>query len=572
VTDEALAALLAAPDLDAIEQVLHRYGRLTGDVTVELLDRLAADGNAALTLRRKLIERCRIVGVAEAFGELRGQPVGVTAAWEQALATDDPARAEAAWRRVLDLLPHETDRPSPAARVAGLDGLAHLLFADSDGDDLDETADLWRRAAAETTDPADRADYRTNLGAVLARRHEAAGRLQDLDEAAAVFTAAAHTAAADPLTRASAWSGLGNIQITRYEMGSDRATLDAAIRALTEAVGLVAMDHPARPEFLNNLGLGLLTRYEVAGAEADLQRAVAVLDEVVESGDDSPVLLSALANLADARLQAYRNGGDPDDLERAVTAVERALAHPELSPVDRPGFLNTRGSCLLSQYARRGDLDDLDLAISAFRQAVAGTAPAAPERVIYLDSLASARRDRFLRTDDEADLREAIAAARDAVATTGPDAAERPRRLTTLANCLATGAHPERLDEAVACYRAAFDLAPRYSPEWFLYAAGVAAGLLDRYEAAGDAADLDQAVERYEQAIEAAPAGVPELAALWHNRAAALRRRHESHGDPNDLDRTIRCSPPAPETRCPAMRSPTCSPSTSTRQHPAARA
>ncbi|MFJ4950842.1 CHAT domain-containing protein [Streptomyces sp. NPDC088760] len=566
---DRLAALVGADTLDEAEQLIRRHGELTDDASMDLLreweeravdaqDRQTAD---VLSFHARLLHRCRVVGVAETFGEIRGHPVGVTDTWETALAATaafedggggtERAHAEEAWRRVLELVPYEADRVSPQARTAALDGLARLLFSrlmtdtDPDGPTLDEVVALWRQAVREAADPAEAAGYRTNLGAALARRYELNGDLHDLAEAAEAFTAASRTPSAEALTRASAFTGLGNVLIALFEAKQTSADADAAVHALQQAVDLVPEDDPARAEFVNNLGLGLLNRYEAAGAFEDLDRAVAALEGVVGAFDeDAPQRPGALANLANARLQAYESGADAADLERAVDAVEQALAHRELTPAERPGCLNTYAGCLLARHTRSGDLDDLDLAVDAGEQAVEATPATAPERAIYLDTLASARRERFLRTGDPTELRRAVEHAEQAVGMTGADATERARRLATLAGCLATThdgerVRPDLLDTIVARSQEAFDLTPDHSPQWWLHASNLAAGLLDRYETRRDPADLDRACHHYEQAIAAVRPRSPELAALSYNLAVGLRLRHDRGSHDRDLRRAV---------------------------------
>ncbi|MFF9286557.1 CHAT domain-containing protein [Streptomyces griseosporeus] len=564
---DRLAALIGADTLEEAQQLIERHPELTHDAGIGLLrewaERAAAggDGEAADVLSRhaQLLYRCRVVGVAETFGEIQGRPIGVTDAWESALAATaayedggaeaDLDRAEQAWRQVLALVPYAPDRISPQARTSALDGLAQLLFSLPPGetgsgeDRLDEVVRLWRQAALEAADAAEAAAYRTNLGAALAQRHEAHGDAADLAEAAACFTAAAQTPTAADLTRAGALTGLGNTLIAQYESDRTSADVDAAVHALQQAVDLVDRDHPAWPEFVNNLGLGLLTRYEAAGAVDDLDRAVAALESAVDALDEeTPQRPRALANLGNARLQAYESGADPADLDRAFAVLDQALAHPQLSPSERSGCLNTYAACLLARHARSGELDDLDLAIDACDQAVADTPDDAPEQAIYLDTRASTRRERFLRTGDRTELRRAVDDAEKAVQRTGADATERARRLATLADCLATTpegepVRPDLLDRSVSCSQEALDLTPGHARQRWLYASNLAAGLLDRYEAGHAPADLDRACRLYEQAITAVPPDTPELASLTYNLAVGLRLRHERSGRARDRRR-----------------------------------
>ncbi|MEU2715661.1 CHAT domain-containing protein [Streptomyces sp. NPDC007205] len=167
---DRLAALIGADTLDEVAQLIRRHGELTGDASMDLLrerEERAADAQDRQTadvfsFHARLLYRCRVVGVAETFGEIRGHPVGVTDTWEIALAATaafegggggtERAHAEEAWRRVLELVPYEADRVSPQARTAALDGLARLLFSrlvtdtDPEGLALDEVVALWRQA------------------------------------------------------------------------------------------------------------------------------------------------------------------------------------------------------------------------------------------------------------------------------------------------------------------------------------------------------------------------------------------------------------------------------------------
>ena len=557
VLDDASEAfvlgLLAAGSMAEARSIIEGSSRL---LRQDLIDGVAAIGeharragdhsaSDAFSFWAHVLDRCLVVGAAEAFAEMEGRPLGVANAWGNAKEASASARTEAeltaaadAWRGLLGIV--EAIRPRPLVHSIGLAGLAEIMLRRLQiaGDDADLTGaiELLSRAASDDRDPEWRAGVQNNLGGALALRYEQLGNADDLDAAIDAFARAVDQA--DATTRSAALSGLGNARLTRFEAAGDRADLELALTALDQALRV----HPTpveRPGLLTNLGLGLLTRYEQDGAEGDLQRAVESFREAdALLPDDAPEWVSVQANLALGLLARYELAGDIDLVDEASGILRRALGRIDQRSPDRPGLLHSLGVAEQAGYARTGELDRLVAATGAVDEAVRTTPAGAPERSIYLDSLAAWRADLFLRTGAEADLLASIQAAEAALDGTPRGATERPRRLSTLANALAAQSpEPATLDRSIALSQEALDLAPPESAEKWIYTANLAAGLLDRWEADRDRPDLDRAVDGYESALQAAPPEASEVAALLHNLGAALQLRYEAYGRSADADR-----------------------------------
>ena len=69
----------------------------------------------------------------------------------------------------------------------------------------------------------------------------------------------------------------------------------------------------------------------------------------------------------------------------------------------------------------------------------------------------------------------------------------------------------------------------------------LAVDYLDRYAAAGRAADLDMALARLEEVIETAPADSPVRASALTHLGVALQQRYARLAETTDLERSIRC-------------------------------
>lgn len=552
-----VAAVLGAPDLAGLRTLVERTPRLFGSDVGDALGRVAvnarADGEAEVAdhavVVAALLRRCLLVGTAEAFAEVVGRSTGVEEAWVAAIAARGAGRtdaAEAAWRRLLALLPDDARRPVPLGRLDALSALGTMLldrYRTGDGARyLDDAVRLLSSAVAEA-EPDARADHENNLGAAAMARYDLRNDPADVAIAVTAFTAAADDTHASPAARTFGRSGLGGALLARFEVAGERADLDAAIAHLEAARD----GSGPRPdgEVSNNLGLALLSRHTNAGAPADLRRAEAALREAVTFWPtDSAEWPGATANLAQALLQSYESDSDSAALDEAVTLAERAVTSPVSRTVDLPGYRNTLGACLMASFGRSGELDELDRAIDTFRLAADGADPGAPEQALYLDGLAGSLLDRFVRRGAPADIRAAVEAAESAVRATGPAESERPRRLATLANCLASdpasAASAPVVERIVACYSAALRSTPLGSPDRWLYATGHASGLLDRYALHRDPHDLDDAVHGYRTALAQAPAGASGLAALHYNLAGALDLRHERDGHARDRRAALR--------------------------------
>ena len=550
IVEDVVAVLAASPAAELralVEQTPRLHGDEVGDALRLVADNARAEGDTELAdhavVVAALLRRCQLVGTAEAFAEAEGRPTGVEQAWVAALAARDAGQtdaAEAAWRRVLSLLPADAERPVPLARVDALSALGAVQlgrYRDGTGSrHLDQAVLLFSHAVAEA-EAADRADHRNNLGAALMARYDLRGDRVDVDTAITAFTASTEDAHASTPTRTFGRTGLGSALLARFEVAGQPADLDAAITHLQAALDASGTEPDG--EVMGNLGLGLLTRYEAAGDQTDLRQAVAAFRDALASWPaEAAEWANASANLGHALLASYEADGDAAVLEEAVTIIERAIGSPGSDPVDLPAFRNTLGACLMARFERTGELDVLDRAVTTFQRAVQDTDPAAPERAIYVDSLAGGRLERFVRRGDPADVHAAVAAAESALRMTEPAAPERPRRLATLANCLATDPAASMSDvgaeRIVACYAEAQRLAPVDSPEWWLYATGYASGLLDRYGHHHDPDDLDGAVRGYRDALAKAPDGAGGMSALHYNLAGALDLRHERTNEDRD--------------------------------------
>ncbi|MBU2666937.1 CHAT domain-containing protein [Actinoplanes bogorensis] len=303
--------------------------------------------------------------------------------------------------------------------------------------------------------------------------------------------------------------------------------LDRAVTLLDEAV---TMDFAYRSSALTLLGRALeLSRNGTGDAEL-LRRLVDVdrqLAELPESGR------TELMNLSIDLLGWFHAGGGPGLLDEAVTALRQALTAP---PVDDPSEAMCWFELLVvlrTRFERAGDPDDLEQAIAAGRSAVAAAAPADPDWSKYHSGLAGL----LALTGDAGHVPETTDRLREAVRHTSPADPGWSVRRGRLAGLLEeeynrTG-RPELLDELIEV------LAEPGAPEDAAFLAGLGAARWERFEQAGDEADLDAAVAAARRSLALSPPAEADAGEMRWSASRVLSAADQRRQDPGLLGDAI---------------------------------
>ncbi|MEV2242093.1 hypothetical protein [Micromonospora sp. NPDC049891] len=402
--------------------------------------------------------------------------------------------------RALDELgPSSPHRPIVLGTLADIRILRHLHErrpADLNG------AVRLARAAVAGIDVTDRhaGRLRATLARALHRRHQATGRIEDLDEAVAVLS---HTGAAPP----------------------------------------------------GELGEVLRSRFTATGDTADIDASIAVHRRALESsGPGDRARFGRLLNLGGALHARHRYGRDSAGLDEAIDVYRAALAGLGEHDVNRVTALVNLAEALLSRFTLSGDLTDLTTAVVLCRAAVAQAPQWHPERPLFLSNLGNLLRTRHDVTGQAADLDEAISAGRDAVAAAGTVRSDRGQYLHNLGIALVRSykrdGDGDTLAEAVTCLHEAGRAAPGQAVDRALYRGSLAGALLTRFERGGDTADLTVALDQLRHAVEETAPAPHHQALHLCNLAAAVhmaRDRPEVTVPEDTLilaERAVAASPP----------------------------
>jgi len=448
-----------------------------------------------------------------------------------------------AWQESLTMTP--PDSPDRARRLDNLaTGLTQTYRLHGDATALDTAVALRDQAVALTPlDHPDRPGHLSNRATTLSERHSRTGSEADLAEALASVTEALELTLPDSAERRVYLSNRGTWLGDRYKRLGSAADLDAAVADIDEALSLTPTDDPGRPVVLTNRGNRLMDLYERTGDPAQLEAALAAKEEAIQlTPAGSPDRAGRLTNRTSSLFARYDRMGNPDDLDQILATADEALKLTTVGSPQRPTFLNTRAYALIRQYDRKGDPELLDAAITAWDEAIALLPRDSPERPGYLNNRANGLSDRFAGRGDRADLDLALADSDEAVSLT-PEGIARPVFLSSRSNKLVaryqlSGARSD-LESAIADVDESVRMTPPSSPSVPSYLGNRANLLSYRYAHTGDVRDLDAAVVDIEAAVTLTSPGSPELPGRLANRAHLRWDRYEHSGTIAELDAAV---------------------------------
>ncbi|QKW33322.1 CHAT domain-containing protein [Actinomadura sp. NAK00032] len=374
-------------------------------------------------------------------------------------------------------------------------GTAHrLLFEHSDDSGhLNTAVRLCESALTAAGEDAARPAWRSELSAVLLRRHERTGSRADLDRAADLAEQVAASAPEDDPDRGVYLADAATAVLRRQRRTGDPDELDRAVVLAGDALETLPEDDRRRPIVLRSLADALHRRSIATGSLDDLNRAATVAGwalAAVPAGH--PARGPAAAHVAAVHLTRYTRTGVLTDIARAVEAGEESLASP--------GSLPARWSMLGEAYRLRSGTiasdDDLQRAIDLGQRAVGATAADDFALAGRLARLAAAYWTRYQGSGDTRALDRAIILGGRAVARTPADDAELPRRWADLAAArlarYRAGGSPGDLAAAVDLAERAWNGLPPGHPDRPQAAAGLCRAYQARVERGGDAPPVER--------------------------------------------------------------------------------
>jgi CHAT domain-containing protein len=317
-------------------RIVEKHPELLSDKAQVLLEQLAnvaaqqKDENTRQLFEEhcNLLQRCRELGIVQAFAEKMGVPPDAVEGIE-ALAQMPPelrevlqelAQSGAEIRTPEDLQRVLESRPDLRARLEkampqAKNGLAippefaqdiqqaqqaeQRYRQTGERNWLDQAVNAWRRIFEHPSFGQAPERFRlavfNNAGGVFLRRYWRNGDIQDLNLALNLWQQAVAATPPDSPDRPSRLNNLGNGLRDRYARTGRMEDLEEAIRVYQQAVAATPPDSPDRPSRLNNLGNGLRDRYARTGRMEDLEEAIHVYQQACELAEhcSSQVMLTS---------------------------------------------------------------------------------------------------------------------------------------------------------------------------------------------------------------------------------------------------------------------------------------
>ncbi|MFF1442010.1 CHAT domain-containing protein [Streptomyces sp. NPDC058295] len=401
---------------------------------------------------------------------------------------------------------------------------------------LDEAVDGLRRARDELLGNGGREPWQlaANLAGVLTERFRLDGRLDELDEAAALLRHVIEAdLALDDFDRLVMTLRATALALQRAEHSGAVGWADWAVHTLGETARTFPHEDPNHGAVLSELGKAHAGRYRLTDDPADLESAISTLgtalDMLGSHEGSAENARAAAAELAAQLAHRHHRTGAPADLDRAIDLQRDAVLHV---PRHSPHFATLHvalGQTLLQRFQARNDLHDLDQCADHLHRALAALPPHAPDRSAVLSTLGSAHLARYEHTGHPPHLREAVDIQRQALADCPAGDVQRPFQLGNLALLLrlrhdAVRVGTADLDEAVGLFRQVLALRPAHSGAGRITLLQLAETLRSRAEALGSEADLTESVELLRTLVHSYPAEHPAQISARTALAEALHK------------------------------------------------
>ncbi|WP_436532516.1 CHAT domain-containing protein [Actinoplanes sp. HUAS TT8] len=257
-----------------------------------------------------------------------------------------------------------------------------------------------------------------NLGLALQTTFLHHGRIDDIDEAIALFDEALRELPEREPHRATVLSSLSIALQSRFGARGDSTDLDRAIAVIRIAIASTPHDHRDNIRYLGNLGTALAARFLRDRERTDIDQAIEAWRTALASGPDDLERAALWANLSGGLQTRFGATKQRADIDEAVRVGREALAD---APVGHPGrarFLGNLGAALHARSVRTTASEDIDEAVRLHDEAVELVPAGHPLRPLLLSELAGALQARFAGRGDDRDLDRAVAACEAAVEAT----------------------------------------------------------------------------------------------------------------------------------------------------------
>ena len=381
------------------------------------------------------------------------------------------------------------------------------------------------------------------------RRAAAGARVaSDWDEAVNAWDAvlkAMERAGVSATNQALLFDRAAGVRLRRSQLGGPAAAADAAAAAddYRRAAELVDPASPDRRAYLNNLGFALRTLWEHDHSPDVLDEAIAAHEAAVDAAPrDTPDGVATRVQLGTALRERHRELHRDSDLEAAVAALSEAVeGAAALGSEALAECQEALGNALYDWYEVTGAEATLGMSIENLRAALDVTPGDAGERAGYAGNLASALLTRFQTRGEREDLTEAVGLFE--AALEGPHGEVSIELLANLGNALSVrsvvDASRDDADRAVGHLRRAAELAQGTDSRPGMLS-NLAAALLERFDLAGQIADVDEAVDILAAVVDSTEPDSAARPSRLNNLAIALRLRHlRRRGGRADLDRAV---------------------------------
>jgi tetratricopeptide (TPR) repeat protein len=278
-----------------------------------------------------------------------------------------------------------------------------------------------------------------------------------------------------------------------------------------------------------------------------LDDAVTACKEAVEVAPkenlgDRAMYWCSLGNILEARAKTAH--GSLDDLNPAVKAQHEAVGLVPDNDPNRPMYVSSLGTSLLSRYKATMNTTDWDGSVEAYQQATALSVNNLQLRATCLQNVNIALVTRIERSINTPEVEwRATVNAVDRVKSSSPEILQDPGFLLKLGNLFlqrfqATSSMTD-LDATVKLREDLVKITPDAHPDKGLHLGNLGGILQHRFEMTGQLKDADAAIEYNKKAVDLLPQTHPSKAAALDNLGGGYWRRAERTGSLDDLNIAI---------------------------------
>jgi tetratricopeptide (TPR) repeat protein len=370
--------------------------------------------------------------------------------------------------------------------------------------DIDEAIAVYS-AALEGTDTADPyyCHTATMLSATLTDRYAYNRQREDLTRAAQIAEAgiaSAHPAAAELILGKNqlAWALL-----VGFEESRDLCDWDRAISLLEQALERAGEESSHLSTLTRNLSYALHCRYQVTSNDSELEKAVELARRATETSTDCHTSALALSMLATCL--TTRDKSTIPHLEQAASAWRRALAASAGLGAISTSIKRELAEVLISQYKHSGEVILLNESLQLLHSAEPELEQESSEHNRNKLAIARLFRERYLALTNDRDIQLCLKLAEEVCTAPNVHPHDRVVAEDERLWCLILLADGARLkQEFEAAIQHAWNILEKLdetSDEWRAIASTLTSMLVDRYLELGTIEDLNTGIDLLERAL-----------------------------------------------------------------------